>query len=235
MTTPEERERTQRELRELAELARAPAPPDSSGYVDLSAFSASDPNWVENALARSRGQGSSPDAPLASSAMINRETMGPVAMPSSSAFRLRRPVTRDHVILAALSAVGIACVAILAVGVPQRPPSRPQASGASAVQAPSPAPSPADPSGDPTPAPEPPPVALPVPAPRPTPAIPNLVASAASPGPIASAVHASARVAPAFTPSARLSAPPSKPPAGNDPLMNAMLRSIHTDTKSPTR
>ena len=69
MTTPEERERTQRELRELAELARAPAPPDSSGYVDLSAFSASDPNWVEKRRPVARA-GQLARCSLASSAMI---------------------------------------------------------------------------------------------------------------------------------------------------------------------
>jgi hypothetical protein len=53
MSTSEEREQARRRLKDLVETA-VPTPVDSSGYVDLSAFSASDPNWVEHALQRSK-------------------------------------------------------------------------------------------------------------------------------------------------------------------------------------
>jgi len=73
MSSPEEREKARQRLRGLAESV-APAPADSSGYVDLSAYSASDPNWVEHALARSRsGEAASP-API-----LDSRALGSVA------------------------------------------------------------------------------------------------------------------------------------------------------------
>jgi hypothetical protein len=54
MTTSNDRERMRQELRELVRIAK-PVSADSSGYVDLSAYTATDPHWVERALASSRG------------------------------------------------------------------------------------------------------------------------------------------------------------------------------------
>ncbi len=75
MTTTEDRERTRNQLQGLAELAR-PLSADSSGYVDLSAFSSSDPRWVESALARSRGS----EPPKID--RLEAESMHPVALES---------------------------------------------------------------------------------------------------------------------------------------------------------
>jgi hypothetical protein len=54
MSSLEEREKARHRLQELAESATPAAAADSSGYVDLSAYSASDADWVEHALARSK-------------------------------------------------------------------------------------------------------------------------------------------------------------------------------------
>jgi len=64
MSSTEEREKARHRLRELAEFAASPTPPDSSGYVDLSAYSASDANWVEHALARAKSGDSAGPAPI---------------------------------------------------------------------------------------------------------------------------------------------------------------------------
>jgi hypothetical protein len=75
MTTSDERERTRRELQQLTRMAE-PVSADSSGYVDLSAYSASDPNWVEHALSRSRDQGLSTSAAVPE----DRATLRPITL-----------------------------------------------------------------------------------------------------------------------------------------------------------
>jgi hypothetical protein len=80
MSTSEEREKARRRLRELAEIA-TPAPADSSGYVDLSAYSASDPNWVESALLRSKsGDTGPPSSPTPLRDLRTPGSMAPVAI-----------------------------------------------------------------------------------------------------------------------------------------------------------
>ena len=56
-----DRQRMSHDLRELAKVAKPAGSPghafdtaDSSGYVDLSAFSTSDAGWVDRELARAR-------------------------------------------------------------------------------------------------------------------------------------------------------------------------------------
>jgi hypothetical protein len=90
MSTSEEREKTSRRLRELVET-RTPAPADSSGYVDLSAYSASDPNWVEHALLRSKsGDATSP----ASRPVTTRDSREPGSVaPVAIAQRLESPLS----------------------------------------------------------------------------------------------------------------------------------------------
>jgi hypothetical protein len=124
------------DLRELARLA-APAPAaaphgfddaDSSGYVDLSAYSTRDPRWVERELARAKA-GSPPPLPPRSRAIdvLTPASMAPVALES---FVLKddedddspRPSRARRVLygLGALASIGV--VGYLAVVLARHPP-----------------------------------------------------------------------------------------------------------------
>src|SRR5271154_5696474 len=80
------RQRTRQDLQDLAKLAKPTGTPlataDSSGYVDLSAFSATDSGWVDRELERARA--GLPTAPRSGkSAAINAlspESMAPVSL-----------------------------------------------------------------------------------------------------------------------------------------------------------
>ena len=70
-----------------APLPRAAASADSSGFVDISAFSASDPKWVERALAKARGEAEAPKSappprpiPTVRGMLLAPPTLAPVAI-----------------------------------------------------------------------------------------------------------------------------------------------------------
>jgi hypothetical protein len=135
MTTPEERERTRRELHELAELAK-PASADSSGYVDLSAFSSSDPNWVEHALAKSRGEEPHRAAPIESKSIM------PVSLSSLLAADAPPPRTNRRRTLAIAGMASVLALGVGAVVLARRPPPASDASPVVAVAPPVVAPQP---------------------------------------------------------------------------------------------
>jgi hypothetical protein len=155
MTTTEDRERTRNQLQGLAELARQVSP-DSSGYVDLSAFS-SDPlaagAWVDSALSRSRGS----EPPKID--RLDAESMRPVALES-----LLDPVEvggaktarmqKAFIIMSSVCIAGLAVAAIaLALRSPAAPVRAPRPVAAAAVAAPPAATMPAAPlqAADPAP------------------------------------------------------------------------------------
>ena len=152
----QDRQRTRQDLQELARLAKAkPAgsfkTADSSGYVDLSAFSATDDSWVERELARARAGLPAPSRGKSDAInALSPESMAPVALsalleaqPEPAAPRGRRAMY----VIAGLAS--IAAVAALAVGVArQAPPPAKTAAAVADVPAAAPAPPPAAP--DPT-------------------------------------------------------------------------------------
>jgi hypothetical protein len=119
---PSDRARMRNDLRELAKLASPPAAEssatphafqtaDSSGYVDLSAFSATDDDWVDRELARASGR-------TKGGAVLTPGSMAPVEMsslidagPADTATASRK---RSRV-FTALALAGVAAVAALAV------------------------------------------------------------------------------------------------------------------------
>ncbi len=160
---PDDRARMRNDLRELAKLA-TPAPPpsqshrfetaDSSGYVDLSAFSANDASWVDRELARARA-GSPPPLPktgAGSSRTIDAltpQSMAPVALESLLANETSRLPARSRgrrALTVVATMASIAGVAALAVVVARRAPvpaQTPQPTAAAAA-APQPAASPSE-------------------------------------------------------------------------------------------
>jgi hypothetical protein len=150
-TASSDRARLRTDLRELAKLAApvssAPAPhalrsPDSSGYVDLSAFNSTDDmdGWVERELAASGGRAKG-------GAVLTPGSMAPVAMsalidaapgPDETSAGSRK---RGWV-YSGLGVVGVAAVAVLAVTLARHPPpflkSAPQPPAAAATVAPPP-------------------------------------------------------------------------------------------------
>ena len=235
-----DRTRMRHDLRELAKLAgptESGATPshghgfetaDSSGYVDLSAFSATDDEWIERELARAggRAQGGAvltpgSMAPVAMTALLDAE---PEATGSSG--------KRGRVYWA-LAIGGVAAVAALAVVLARHRPA--PANVASQVETTAPAAAPAPP---------------PVAAPAPSPAIPDAPQAVASTSPSAPTVTVSA---PDPSPASRkhaarthgahhapaphagvtartVSIPPAKS-AGGDSLMDMMRASINGSKK----
>jgi hypothetical protein len=107
MSSSEERERARQRLRELAE-STAPTPADSSGYVDLSAYSASDSDWVEHALARSKSGEVASQAPTYDSRPLGSvapiEVTKPTEPPPAPHRSVRRPLMMASAILASTAA-----------------------------------------------------------------------------------------------------------------------------------
>jgi hypothetical protein len=249
------------DLRELAKLAApsTPATPhafdsaDSSGYVDLSAYSARDPAWVDRELARAK-RGALPP-PLPGSKRIDAlspASMAPVALESfvvADDTASVRP-SRGRRFLFGLGALaGVGLVTFLAVTLARHPPPAAAIPPAAAAAAPSPSPeTPASPATDP--------VAVAAPAPSaPTPAVqatttpdtaPASSTAASTPASSASskkkhAGHGRFHPAPSASPSPVVAAaaekkpavvrpaaiPASKPAAGgNDSLMDLIKKSV---------
>lgn len=151
----QDRERTRQDLQELARQAKARPTSsfktaDSSGYVNLSAFSATDESWIERELERARA--GLPAPTRGKSGAINAlspESMAPVALsalleapPEAAAPRGRTAIY----FIAGLASV--AAVAALAVTVARHAPP-PAKTAAATVTAPDPQPA-ATASPDPT-------------------------------------------------------------------------------------
>ncbi|HEY6462816.1 MAG TPA: hypothetical protein VIY73_21750 [Polyangiaceae bacterium] len=255
-----DRQRMRNDLRELAKLAApsAPATPhgfdsaDSSGYVDLSAFSARDPAWVDRELARAK-RGALPP-PLPGSKRIDAlspASMSPVALESfvlADDTASVRPSRGRRFLVGVGALAGVGLVAFLAVTLARHPP--PAAAIPPTTAAAAPSPSPAAPA---TPATETVAAAAPAPsAPAPagqattTPDTAPATSTAASTSPSSSSSkkkHASHRFhgAPAAAPSPVVAAAAEKKPAavraavipasrptagGNDSLMDLIKKSV---------
>ncbi len=232
-----DRTRMRHDLRELAKLANPTEPgaapshghgfetADSSGYVDLSAFSSTDDKWIERELARASGRAQG-------GAVLTPGSMAPVAMTALLDAEPEAPVgsgKRGRVYWA-LAIGGVAAVAALAVVLARHRPA--PASVASQVETTAAAAAPA-----------PAPVATPAPAiPETAQAVasastaPAVTVSAPDPSP-ASRKHAAhthgARPAPAphaAVATRKVSIPPAKS-AGGDSLMDMMRASINGSKK----
>ena len=119
-----DRQRTRQDLQELARQARATPPSsfktsDSAGFVDLSAFSATDASWVDRELARTAA-GSPPASSGKSNAInsLSAQSMVPVALsalltlPPGLAPEPRR--RRPWIVVAGLAAVlGVGALAVI--------------------------------------------------------------------------------------------------------------------------
>jgi hypothetical protein len=252
-TASSDRARLRTDLRELAKLAGAdstPAPPhtldsaDSSGFIDLSAFSASDSagdmdSWVERELARAGGR-------TKGGAVLTAGSMAPVAM--ASLLGEPEAVDADAVagarkrgwVYTGLGLVGAAVVAVLAVALARHAPpsakSAPQADVAAAAAQPAPgtpAAAPQDAPAAPTPvaSASAAPIAVTVSAPDPTPTSKKHPprwhgGSAAAAAPVAAAA---AHPAPA---PAKVTIPaPKSGGGGGDSLMDLMRASINAPKK----
>jgi hypothetical protein len=238
-----DRTRMRHDLRELAKLAsptESGTTPsqghgfetaDSSGYVDLSAFSATDDKWIERELARAGGRAQG-------GAVLTPGSMAPVAM---TALLDAEPEDTGSTgkrgrVYWALAIGGIAAVAALAVVLARHRPAPTSVASQSATMAPAATPAP-------------PPVATPAPSPA-VPDAPPAVASASAAPPVtasapdpspASKKHAArahgARSAPPPAPAPHaavavrsVSIPPAKS-SGGDSLMDMMRASINGSKK----
>jgi hypothetical protein len=141
MATTEDRERTRNQLQRLAELAKQVSP-DSSGYVDLSTFSSTDPQWVENALSRARAS----EPPKID--RLDAESMRPVALeslldPQEIVGPKTARMQKAFIIASSVCIAGLAVAAIaLALRSPDAPRARPALAAApvaAVVEAPKPA------------------------------------------------------------------------------------------------
>ena len=240
------------DLRELAKLAKPGSDSpvhgfdtaDSSGYVDLSAFSTSDAGWVDRELARARN-GAPPPLPSPGARVIDVLTPQSMAPVSLEAFgepedtMSLRPSRTRRALFTVMGLAAIGAVGALAFTLAKHPPPPPQAQDttAAAVVAP-------------------PPVAVPTPPPAATSAATTttataLAATATAPASTttvaaasttttkatkktfaASRAHAVAQ-APRAAPvrAAALSAvviPKSKPSSGGDSLMDLIKKSVAT-------
>jgi hypothetical protein len=246
-TASSDRARLRTDLRELAKLAgsdSSPAPrafesADSSGFVDLSAFSAADDSdmdgWVERELARAGGRAKG-------GAVLSPGSMAPVAMTSllgePEVIETAASARKRGWVYTGLGLVGVAAVAVLAVALARHAPpsskSAPQTDLAAAALQPAPATRAAAPQDVPVaPAPVASPSAAPVavtvsaPDPAPTskkhPARGHGGSAAAAATPVAAATHpAPAKVTIPAAP---------KSGGGGDSLMDLMRASINSPKK----
>jgi hypothetical protein len=257
---PNDRERTRNDLRELAKLAKpasgAPshgfATADSSGYVDLSAFSATDSSWVDRELARAKaGSPPLPKGPRPKGRAIDAlspESMSPVALESflvtEDTARTRIP-RRRRALYGVLALASVAGVGALAFIVSRHVPPGSPGKAATPVAAAAVAPPATDTSAAAVPAPPP---ALPAPAAptdtaaasagttasaaQATSAKTEISASAKNKAPAPSHAHAAGPATAAPRPAAAAAAakpvviPPSRTQSSGDSLMDAIRSSV---------
>jgi len=239
-----DRQRMCNDLRELARLAKPGSDSpihgfdtaDSSGYVDLSAFSTSDAGWVDRELARAR-KGAPAPLPRPGARAIDVLTPQSMAPVSLEAFgepedtMSARPSRGRRVLTAVMSLAAVGAVGVLAFTLAKHPPAAPpvEAPTVAAAVAPPPVAVPTPPPAvisaatmtTSTPAPV---AATPtIPAPRSnakTKSVATSRAHAATPAPAAAPARAAALPAVVI--------PKSKPSSGNDSLMDLIKKSVAT-------
>jgi len=240
-----DRQRMSNDLRELARLAKPGSDSpihgfdtaDSSGYVDLSAFSTSDAGWVDRELARAR-KGAPAPLPrpgVRTIDVLTPQSMAPVSLEAfgepEDTMSSARPSRGRKALTAVLSLAAVGAVGFLAWTLAKHPPAPPTAAATTVAAAVAP----------------PPPVAVPTPPPAvtgeattTTPA--PLAASTTSTTTPASPNKAKTRTAvsrahaatPAAAPARAAAAlpavviPKAKPASGNDSLMDLIKKSVAT-------
>ena len=248
-----DRQRMSSDLRELARLAKPGSESpvhgfdsaDSSGYVDLSAYSTSDAGWVDRELARARKGAPPPPPPVGGKTSKGRAidvltpaSMAPVSLEISGEpedTMSLRPSRARGVLYTTMGLAAVAAVGLLAFTLAKHPPpaSTPATTAAAAI-----APPPAD-------VPTPPPAVtaaatttVAVAAPPTTPAAPVAVASTTTSKAkkktvaVSRAAHPVAQ-APAAAPvraaaPAAVVLPKSTPSAGGDSLLDLIKKSVAT-------
>ncbi len=105
-------------------MPRASATADSSGFVDMSAFSAADPDWIERALASTRGNAPAKHrpqpTPTVRGMLLAPQTLAPIAISDLGTSRAARPSPRHRSafvagVVGACFAIGVAAVAVKAL------------------------------------------------------------------------------------------------------------------------
>jgi hypothetical protein len=246
-----DRQRMSNDLRELARLAKPGSDSpvhgfdtaDSSGYVDLSAFSTSDAGWVDRELARAR-KGAPAPLPRPGARTIDvltPQSMAPVALEAFGEpedTMSARPSRGRKALTAVMSLAAVGAVAFLAFTLAKHPPSTPpvEATTVAAAAAPPPVASPTPPPAvtseatmtTSTPA----PLAATPPSPTTTTSTPTT--SKAKPKVVATSRAHAATPAPAAPAPIRAAAvpaaviPKAKPSSGGDSLMDLIKKSVAT-------
>jgi hypothetical protein len=248
-----DRQRMRNDLRELARLAKPGSDSpvhgfdtaDSSGYVDLSAFSTSDAGWVDRELARARKGLPLPPPPAGARAIdvLTPQSMAPVSLEAFGEpedTMSVRPSRGRRVLYAVMGLAAVGAVGFLAFTLAKHPPPASPVQTAAAAVVATPAPS------DPTPPPAvtsaagaSAPATAQASAPTTAPATPVATISTTTSKAkrksfaVASHAHPAAAPAPATAP-ARAAAlpavviPKSNPSPGGDSLMDLIKKSVAT-------
>lgn len=104
-----------------APMPRASATADSSGFVDMSAFSAADPDWIERALASTRGNAPAKQrpqpTPTVRGMLLAPQTLAPVAISDLATSRAARSSSRHRSafvagVVGACFVIGVAAVVV---------------------------------------------------------------------------------------------------------------------------
>ncbi len=108
-----------------APMPRASASADSSGFVDMSAFSAADPNWIERALASARGNAPATKrpqpTPTVRGMLLAPQTLAPVAISDLVDSRASKTTPRQRRsafvagMVGASFVIGVAAIAVKAL------------------------------------------------------------------------------------------------------------------------
>jgi hypothetical protein len=236
-----DRQRMSNDLRELAKLAKPGSDSpvhgfdtaDSSGYVDLSAYSTSDAGWVDRELARARKGAPPPPPPRTRSIdVLTPQSMAPVSLEAFGEpedTMSVRPSRARRTLYTAMGLAAVGAVGLLAFTLAKHPPpaAQQETTAAAAVAAPPPS--------DPTPPPAVTSAATmttPAAAIATTVATPTTTSKAKTKTSAASRAHAVAQApaaAPArATPLPAVVIPKSKPSSGGDSLMDLIKKSVAT-------
>ncbi len=250
-----DRQRMSNDLRELARLAKPGSDSpvhgfdsaDSSGYVDLSAYSTSDAGWVDRELARAR-KGAPPPPPVGGRTSKGRAidvltpaSMAPVSLELSGEpedTMSLRPSRARGVLYTTMGLAAVAAVGLLAFTLAKHPPpaSTPATTAAAAIAPPPPADVPTPPPAVTAAATT---TTAAIAAPPTTPAAPAAVTSTVTTSKakkktvaVSRSAHAIAQ-APAAAPvraaaPAAVVLPKSTPSAGGDSLLDLIKKSVAT-------
>jgi len=135
-----DRQRMSNDLRELARLAKPGSDSpihgfdtaDSSGYVDLSAYSTSDAGWVDRELARARKGAPPPPPPRGGRAIdvLTPQSMAPVSLEAFGEpedTMSVRPSRARRALYTVMGLAAVGAVGVLAFTLAKHPPPPPQA------------------------------------------------------------------------------------------------------------